>query len=70
MPSDFTGYQVDWYDATDDYATSINITQHVKSLPLFTDTGTGEVNQATITFRSLDGRFITAADWVTSTAYT
>jgi len=38
----------------------VNITVDVKSLPLFTDTGTGEVNQATIVVRALDGAYITS----------
>lgn len=69
MPSNFSSLAVDWYDATDSYVTTIDITEHVKSLPMFTDTGTGEVNEAVIILKSLNGRFITAADWVTSTAY-
>ncbi len=36
----------------------------MKSLPLFTDTGTGEVNQATIIIRSLDGNYNTTGSIV------
>jgi len=60
---------VDWFDATDSYTSTINITQYVKSIPLFTDTGTGEVNEATIILNALNGRFLTAPGWVTSTSY-
>jgi len=69
MPSNFTNLNVDWFDATDSYTSTINITEHTQSIPLFTDTGTGEVNEATIILRALDGRFLTAPDWVTSTSY-
>ena len=52
--------EVTWHDASDSYATSAVITQHVKGIPLFTDTGSGEVNQARILLRARDGRFITS----------
>jgi len=41
------------------YTVTFDITSDVKSLPLFTDTGTGEVNQATIIIRALKGQHIT-----------
>ncbi len=44
--------------------TTANITADVKSLPLFTDTGTGEVNQATIIIRSLDGNYNTSGSTI------
>ena len=69
MPSNFTSVTVDWYDAEDSYVTTVDITEHVKSIPLFTDTGTGEVNEAKIILKSLKGRFITADLWVTFTSY-
>jgi len=40
------------------YVTTANITADVKAIPLFTDTGTGEVNQARIILRALDGNYI------------
>jgi len=55
VPSNYTSLTVTWYDETDAYVTNANITTDVKSIPLFTDTGTGEVNSATIVIRSLDG---------------
>jgi hypothetical protein len=59
VPSNYSSLTVTWYDQTDAYATSAAITADVKSIPMFTDTGTGEVNQATIIVRSLDGRYVT-----------
>ena len=59
MPSNYTSLTVTWYDQTDAYSTTSNITSDVKSIPLFTDTGTGEVNQATLVIRSLSGNFNT-----------
>jgi hypothetical protein len=64
MPSNFTNLSVDWYDATDAYITTTDITSDVKSIPLFTDTGTGEVNQATIIVRSLDGLYNTTGSTI------
>lgn len=57
MPSNFSSLTVTWFDETDSYATSSNITDDVKSIPLFTDTGTGEVNSASLIIRSLDGKY-------------
>lgn len=59
MPSNYTALTVTWYDETDAYVTTSNITSDVKSIPSFTDTGTGEVNQATIIIRSLKGLYNT-----------
>lgn len=50
---------VTWYDATDSYVTNTEITADIKGIPLFTDTGTGEVNQARIVVRAARGRYIT-----------
>ena len=57
MPSNFSSLTVTWFDETDSYTTSSNITNDVKSIPLFTDTGTGEVNTASLIIRSLDGNY-------------
>ena len=59
MPSNYTSLTVTWFDQTDAYVTTSNITNDIKSIPLFTDTGTGEVNQCTIIVRSLDGNYNT-----------
>jgi hypothetical protein len=59
MPSNFSSLTIDWYDESDNYVTTSDITNDVKSIPLFTDSGTGEVNQASLTIRSLDGNYNT-----------
>lgn len=60
MPSNYTGLIVTWFDATDAYATTANITDDVQNLPLFTDTGTGEVNEAEIMIKAPFGKYITS----------
>lgn len=57
MPSNFSSLTVTWYDETNNYSTTSNITDDVKSIPLFTDSGTGEVNQASLIIRSLEGNY-------------
>ena len=64
MPSNFSSLAVDWYDQSDAYVTTVDITADVKSIPLFTDTGTGEVNQCTIVIRSLDGAYNTTGSTI------
>jgi len=59
MPSNFSALTVRHFSESSGYATSTVMTSDVKGLPLFTDTGSGEVNQATITLRALDGNHIT-----------
>ena len=58
VPSNYSSLTVTWYDQSDAYSTNTAITSDVKSLPIFTDTGTGEVNSATIVVRALDGNYI------------
>ena len=58
LPSNFSSLTVDWYDQSDAYSGTANITADVKSIPLFTDTGTGEVNSATIVLRAFKGNYI------------
>jgi hypothetical protein len=53
---------VDWYDESDSYSTTADITADISSIPLFTDTGTGEVNEAMLTLRALGGRYITTGN--------
>jgi len=65
MPSSFDNLVVTWYDESDAYVTSANITADVSRLPIFTDTGSGEVNEAIVILRSLDGRYITSSSPVT-----
>ena len=59
MPSNFSSLIVTWYDETNNYseATKVVITDDVKSIPLFTDSGTGEINQASLIIRSLEGNY-------------
>ena len=59
MPSNYTNLTVTWYDESDGYVTNSDITNDIKAGSNFTDTGTGEVNQATLQVRSLDGKFNT-----------
>jgi len=65
MPSNYSSLTVTWFDedgAGGAYNTSAEITPDITSLPLFTDTGTGEVNEAMIVLRALDGRYITTGN--------
>lgn len=62
MGSNFTGLAVTWYDETGGYATSANITTGVLAIPLFTDTGSGEVNEAEIVLSAKGGNFITTGN--------
>ncbi len=61
MPSNFTSLSVELYSAVSNYASSmkVNITDDVIDLPIFTDTGTGEVNEARIVLKSPGGKWIT-----------
>ena len=53
---------VTWYDEDGDYSTGVNITSDVKAIPLFTDTGTEEVNQANIILIANNGNYITSGN--------
>jgi len=64
MPSNFSGLTVTWLDETDTYATTANITSDVIQIPLFTDTGSGEVNEAEITISAKDGKHISSGSSV------
>jgi hypothetical protein len=50
---------VTWYDESDDYVTSANITSDIKGIPLFTDTGTEEINEANIVLIAQNGDYVT-----------
>ncbi len=39
-----TTFSVKYFDKTDDFATSLDVTRNVKGVPQFTDTGSGEIN--------------------------
>ena len=58
MPSNFTSLTITWADESDNYVTTADITNDVKGIPLFTRTGTGEVNEAILQIRARDGRYI------------
>lgn len=62
MPSNYSSLTVTWYDESDTYVTNADITSDITSIPLFTDAGTGEVNEATIILRALDGKYITSGN--------
>ena len=67
MGSNFTGLTVTWLDESDGYATTAEIT--AVSIPLFTDTGSGEVNECEIVISAKGGKHVAASPWVTSTPY-
>jgi len=62
MPSNFTGLAVIWYDHTTNYTTFDDIKLDVVGLPLFSDSGSGEVNACIITLKAPYGRRITTLD--------
>ncbi len=60
MPTNFVNLVITWYDATDTYVTTANITTDVVGIPLFTDSGSGEINTATINVKAPYGKYITS----------
>lgn len=58
MPSNFTNLVVTWFDASNSYATTKDITEFVQSIPIFTDVGSGEVNEAQLILSGNFGQFI------------
>lgn len=60
MPNNFSNLVVTWYDASDTYVTNANITGDVVGIPLFTDSGSGKVNVATINIKAPYGKYITS----------
>ena len=58
MASNFSSLVVTWYDESDAYVTNSAITTNVISIPLFTDTGSGEVNEAEIVLSAKAGQYI------------
>lgn len=59
-PTNLATFIVRWYDESDGYATNTNITADILSVPLFTDTGSGEVNEAKIIVSAKLGNHITS----------
>jgi len=62
MPSHFTNLQIDWWDEGPGYTTGVNITADVKAIPIFTDAGSGEINEATIILNAPNGDYITTGN--------
>lgn len=63
MPSNFTGLVVTWYDKSDNYVTNAAFPAGaIKSIPVFTDTGSGQVNECQMVINCRDGDYIRQAD--------
>tara|TARA_R110000824_G_scaffold371928_2_gene561738 strand:- start:1425 stop:4433 length:3009 start_codon:yes stop_codon:yes gene_type:complete len=63
MGSNFTGLTVKWYDESNGYSGSgTDITADVLAIPLFTDTGSGEVNEANLVLSAKAGKYITTGN--------
>jgi len=60
MPNNFSNLVITWYDASDNYTTTANITGDVVGLPRFTDSGSGEINDATLNIKAPYGKYITS----------
>ena len=60
MPSNFTGLTITWYDESDGYSTTSDITGDVIQNLRFTDTGSGEVNEAEINISAKDGKHVSS----------
>jgi hypothetical protein len=58
MGSNYSGLIVTHYSDSSSYVTSTNITSDVLSLPIFTDTGSGEINECEIALSAKDGKYI------------
>jgi hypothetical protein len=60
MGSKFKSLTLTWFDATGGYATSADVESNgtIIGIPLFTDTGSGEVNEAEIILSAKNGNFI------------
>jgi hypothetical protein len=62
MGSNYTGLTVTWIDESSGYTSTDNITADVLSIPIFTDTGSGEVNEAEIVLSAKGGKYITSGN--------
>jgi len=62
LPSNFTGLKITFFDETANYLVTRDITEEVLNIPLFTDTGSGEVNEAQIELSGAFGQFINQDD--------
>ena len=59
MPSNYTDLVITWYDESDSYVTNAAITIDVMGLPIFSDSGSGEINNCTLFVKAPYGRRIT-----------
>ena len=62
MPSNFSLLSLRWYDESNSYEVNADLTPDVTTPLFFTDTGTGEVNEAEIILRAQDGKYITTGN--------
>lgn len=62
MASSFSARTITWYDESDGYVTNADITSKVLSQPLFTDTGSGEVNELELELSAKAGNFLTSGN--------
>lgn len=53
-------FTVTWFDESDNYVTSVDISDDVLDMPIFTDTGSGEINEARIVLAATQGNYITS----------
>ena len=56
----FKNLAITWFDESDNYVTTKDITNSVTSLPLFTETGSGEVNEAEFILSANFGNFVSS----------
>ena len=63
MPSNFTSRVITWYDESDGYVTNAIFPKGaIKSFPIFTDTGSGQVNEAQLVLNARKGEYLRMAD--------
>jgi len=62
MVSNLAASTVTWFDESDNYVTTANITDDISGIPIFTDTMSGEVNEAEITLSAKDGKYINSGN--------
>lgn len=58
MVSNLSTFIVTWLDESDGYSTTAAVTTDVIAIPLFTDTGSGEVNECEIVLTAKDGKYL------------
>ena len=60
MPNNFTDLIITWFDASDNYVTNAVITDAVVGIPLFSDSGSGEINSLSLDIKAPYGKYITS----------